>query len=425
MKANNVKRYTQFLLLILAGGAIYPLIYLRQNYETAILHEFLINKEQLNDLYSYLGVIYLATYIPSGWLADRINPKLLISFSLFAVASLGFWFSTFPTYDELVYIFIGWGLAAGLTFWASLLKGVKVLAKTDEQGRFFGILDGGRGLVEALLASIAIFIFKYFVDGDSRLALQNVILLYVCMAGLIACLIAVFLPTGTDKIQDNDKQSLNTNFKDFSLLLSNKSVWLMAFIIFSGYQLFWATYDFSSYLQSAYGVTEFAAASLIVAKLWTRPVAAIAAGFLADKFPKDKLLAFFMCGAAGGLLLFVFGPHELAVTFLLGLVIFIGAMTYATRGIYWSLLDNCRVPVKNIGMAIGLISIIGYLPDIWLPKLNKWLITHFDGTTASQLYFSYIALCGVLGVIAAVRFKQLDALQNKAVETTTEASYAL
>ena len=422
MNANNVRRYTQFLLLILAGGAIYPLIYLRQNYETAILHEFLISKEQLNDLYSYLGVIYVATYIPSGWLADRINPKLLISFSLFAVATLGFWFSTFPTYDELVYIFVGWGLAAGLTFWASLLKGVKSLAKPDEQGRFFGILDGGRGLVEALLASCAIFIFKYFVNGNSRLALHNVILLYVGMAALIACMVALFLPAGIKNGRHDGRKSATTNFNDFFVLLSNKSVWLMAFVIFSGYQLFWATYDFSSYLQSAYGVTEFAAASLIVAKLWTRPIAAIAAGFLADKFSKDRLLAVFMLGAVGGLLLFVFGPHDLAVNFLLGLVIFIGTMTYAVRGIYWSLLDNCHVPVKNIGMAIGLISIIGYLPDIWLPKLNKWLITHFDGDTASQLYFSYIALCGVLGVIATTRFKPLRAHQSNG--NAADTSYA-
>ena len=41
-------------------------------------------------------------------------------------------------------IFMAWGIAAGLTFWASMLKGVKMLAQKNEQGKFFGILDGGR-----------------------------------------------------------------------------------------------------------------------------------------------------------------------------------------------------------------------------------------------------------------------------------------
>ncbi len=39
------------------------------------------------------------------------------------------------------------------------MKVVKLLSTADEDGRFFWYLDGGRGLVEALLASIALAIF--------------------------------------------------------------------------------------------------------------------------------------------------------------------------------------------------------------------------------------------------------------------------
>ena len=54
---------------------MYPLIYLRQNFEVSILESFNITITQLGQLYSLLGVIFVVTYVPSGWLADRISPR--------------------------------------------------------------------------------------------------------------------------------------------------------------------------------------------------------------------------------------------------------------------------------------------------------------------------------------------------------------
>ena len=42
-----LRRYVQLGVLILAGGAIYPLIYLRQNFEVSILESFGISIAQL------------------------------------------------------------------------------------------------------------------------------------------------------------------------------------------------------------------------------------------------------------------------------------------------------------------------------------------------------------------------------------------
>ena len=61
-------------------------------------------------------------------------------------------------------IFGGWGLSTGLTFWAAVIKRVTMIAGTHEQGRFFGLLDGGRGLIEAMLATIAITLFAWFTQ---------------------------------------------------------------------------------------------------------------------------------------------------------------------------------------------------------------------------------------------------------------------
>ena len=78
---SNQNRYFQLLLVTLAGGCIFPLVYLRQNFEVTILQSFGISAVDLRNIYSVMGLMFWITYIPSGWLADRVQPKYLMSFS--------------------------------------------------------------------------------------------------------------------------------------------------------------------------------------------------------------------------------------------------------------------------------------------------------------------------------------------------------
>ena len=80
------------------AGAIYPLLYLRQVYQTPMLEFFHIDNSQLGYLYSILGTVFLISYLPSGWLADRIAPRFLICFSLIATGGLGLVYSTAPSF---------------------------------------------------------------------------------------------------------------------------------------------------------------------------------------------------------------------------------------------------------------------------------------------------------------------------------------
>jgi hypothetical protein len=80
-------------------------------------------------------------------------------------------------------------------------------------------------------------------------------------------------------------------------------------------------------------------------------------------------------------------------------------MTYAIRGLYWSLLDQCKVPAETTGLAIGLVSMIGYSPDAVLPLINGYLTQNFPGAHGYQLYFGYIAFMSALGGVAGLVFK--------------------
>ena len=411
------QRYLKLAVLVLIAGNIYPLIYLRQNFEVSIVETFGITSAQINDNYFWLGIIYVITYIPSGWLADRVSPRILMSFSLLMAGLLGVWFASIPSPGSITLIFVGWGIAAGLTFWSALIKATTLLAKSDEQGRFFGILDGGRGLIEAVLATIAVSMFTYFTtsvgQGTSE-ALVKVIWLYVAMM-LILAPISFFIlddpDNGSDRKEGVEAKGISSKsfWNDIQEVISKPEIWLCAFCIMTGYQLFWATYSFSAYMQNELGLTAVAVGFITVAKLWMRPIGAASAGFAGDFLNTEKVLAGLMFGASIALAALAVAPVGVGVTLLLGIVLVIGFLTYAVRGIFWATLESCNVSNSVKGLAIGLISFVGYAPDVYLPKLNNFLLAAYPGKTGYAIYYLIIAGMGVLGAIAALILKRFVA----------------
>src|SRR5258708_26597784 len=62
-------------------------------------------------------------------------------------------------------------------------------------------------------------------------------------------------------------------------------LWLTSAIVFCGYQIFWATYSCSAYLQVGdLKMTVVMAGTLTTLKLWMRPIGGIGGGYLGDRF---------------------------------------------------------------------------------------------------------------------------------------------
>ena len=398
------RSYSQLALIVIAAGAIYPLLYLRQNFEISILESFNITQTQLRYCSSMLGLIFVITYAPSGWLADRFSSRKLLSYSLLATALLGMWFSTMPSYSTLLFIYGAWGLATGLTFWSAHIKLVAMLAKKDQQGRFFGILDGGRGLVEALLATVAITLFAYVLSQDSgstTIALKQVIYLYIGVLLVVAPLVYWLLDDFEEASVDDGQVSKRVFMEDLMTVLRHREIWLCAICIVCGYQLFYATYSFSAYLQQNFGLTAVAVGTITVAKLWMRPIGGIAAGFIGDWSSPEKVLSILLVLASISLAMMAFLPTTSASIVMLVVVLLIGLLTYGVRGLYWATLGGCNVPNKIKGLAIGMISMIGYFPEMYLPLISAPLLEAYPGGLGYKIYYLMISMCGLLGAYAA------------------------
>jgi MFS family permease len=404
---NKLYRYGQLMLLVLAAGAIYPVLYLRQVYQSSMIVALSIDNEQLGYLYSILGAAFVISYLPSGWLADRLSPRWLISMSLLGTGAFALWYATLPSFHTLLVIFCGFGVTTGLTFWAALLKRVKMLAGKQEQGRFFGVLDGGRGLIEALLATIAISLFAYFTQqrGQTQAeGLQQVIHLYAYTCLAIGVALALLRdPQQRDEPPEENTRTKGHLLQDIMLLARLPELWLITAIVFCGYHFFWATYSFSAYLEEGgLGLSATMAGVITTIKLWMRPVGGIGGGWLGDKFTNLRVLTWALVLAAGGMLGLIFLPKLQMVSVVVVLVVFIGLMTYAIRGLYWAILDQCPIPERITGLAIGIISVVGYSPDVLLPLINGWVTQSFAGMLGYQIYFAYVLVMGSFGVLAAL-----------------------
>lgn len=425
MKNDNFKRYFQFMLIVLAAGAIYPIIYLKTNYQETLLQVFNMTLPQLNSIYSVLGIVWVIGYFPSGLIADKFSAKWLIAISLFGTAAGGFWFAQIPSSSNVAIIYGIWGIFSVFTFWSAHMKLVKLLSTKEEEGRFFGILDGGRGVVEALLASFALYIFTKVLGGstnlaDKRSAMVSIIYMYTIVIFVIAVLVTIFVEDDKKTAYQSKTSGVSkqkVTLADFVKVFKNKYVYIMGGIIFMSYAVYWTVYYLGGFLQTNAGVDAVSVAAIMVVVLWMRPVGGVIGGFLADKFGKEKTLAGALIGAVICLILIAsLSGAVIGKTGFYILIVITGIFLYAIRGTYWSLLGDAKIDISIVGAAIGFISFVGYLPDIILPKFNTFLFNTFGGNGGYNAYFIASAIMGVIGITLVAVFATL----NKKEKVTNE-----
>ncbi|MFW6270242.1 MAG: MFS transporter [Bacillota bacterium] len=418
------KRYFQFSLVVLAAGVIYPLVYLRTQFQETILEVFNMTGPQLNNIYSLLGLVFIIGYLPSGLLSDKFSAKKLLTVSLLGTAAGGFWFATVPDYSQVQIIFAIFGFFTVFTFWGAHMKLVKMLSTDKDEGRFFGILDGGRGIIEAGLGSFAVFLFSKALGEATNLAakkdaLISVIYMYSFVLLITAVLIFIFVKEQKKNDNKEKKEASKFNFSDLKKVLTNKYVYLQGGIVFMGYSVFWASYYVGGFLQTNVGASAVTVGTIMSIVLWMRPVGGFLGGYLADKVGKEKTIGGALLGGVICLILLATLPVSLNNYVFYTLVVIFGGFYYAIRGTYWALLGKADLNPKIMGTAIGLISLIGYFPDILLPQMDTFLFNTFGGNAGNNAYFIATALLGIIGIIISViyyKVNQKEISENKQEE---------
>lgn len=387
-------------LLCISGSFIYWLPFFTEIFYVPMEDAFGFSKTEIGILLSTFGFVAMIGYFPGGWLADRFPARSLISVALVISALSGFVFSTIPSFEICIILHAIWGLSTACIFWSAMIKTTRNWGTSEEQGRAFGILEGGRTLTDMISTTIFLAIFAF--RGSNDAALSEVLVLISLSLVVLAFLVWRVMEADSPREDKDQQQAPKVTATVIIETLKLPMVWLIAIVIMAAYTGMWGSIFFTPYATEAYELGDVGGGAIGAGKYWIAPFAAIAGGFFADKIgPAKAVLGFFIIMTASFL---VFGLIPGAPG-LLPLLIINGALlagvVFALRGIYFSLLEQGGIPIAVTGTATGIVSVLGYTPDIFMPTLGGVILDTYPGTLGYQYLFLFVSFLSFLGLIAA------------------------
>ncbi len=386
--------------LCASGGIIFLLPFLLEIYAIPMSDALGLNNTEVGSLMSAFGVTAMLSYLPGGWLADRASPRKLISLALLSTGAAGLYFATFPSYAISLAIHGLWGVTITLLFWGSMIRVTRNWAPAEEQGRAFGILESGRGIAEALTASSLALAFGLM--GGDQFALSTVIAILSSVTAGLGVLAWFVLDDQADGDAAESSESPPT-LKDVFKVMSMPVVWLIGVVVLTAYCAYWATFQYATYASELLGYSVAVAATIGAAKNYFKRAAAFVAGFVSDKLGIARSVAFLFAVLVAAFIVFALLPAEASLIpaiVVVGIVILLCA--FALRGIYFALLDEGGIPLAVTGTAAGVVSTIGYTPDIFMPVLGGFMRDNFPGADGYRYFFLTTAGICTVGLLAAL-----------------------
>ena len=397
------------LLLILAGESVFILPFvLSRVFRPTVLNVFSLDNTQLGLCFSVYGFVALVSYLFGGPLADKYPPRKLIAVALWMTALGGLVYATFPSYFMLKILYGYWGFTTIFLFWAAMIKATRVWGGENSQGKAFGLLDGGRGLVGALFGSMGVLIFSIFITSEitdaslleSKEAFRYVILVSTGIVVVVGFLVWFFMR------MDNEFEKtiiLDTiTVSQIKEVLRLPAVALLMIIIACAYVGYKITDIFSLYAQDVMGYDQVQSAQVGTFLLFVRPFVGVIIGILADRSQTTYWLLVSFVISFFGALLFATGIITDSSTLLFFISILIVATgVYAARSLYFAVMEQGKIPLMLTGTAVGLISVVGYTPDIFVGPAMGYLLDANPGEIGHRHVFWMLAIFSLIGGIAA------------------------
>lgn len=431
MDSNEVKQglrknFFTVVLLAIAGSIIYGLAYFRNYYYDAYVATYHLTNTQMGSLGSAYGFMGLVSYLIGGVLADRFPAKKLMVGSLIATGLGGFLHLFFTSYAALFLIYALWGVTSLLTFWPALLKIVRMQANEDEQSRAYGIFEGTRGITNVLHMAVATAIFGFFQKQlTEAMGLRWIIIFYSVIPILcgLAFLFLVKEPAPMKEAGAGEKLKM----KDIIDVLKMPAIWLIIGMMFTSYTFNMSIYYFTPYASNIIGTSAVFAAIVSMLAQYCRLVAAPVGGVLADKISKSTIM---MCGfivmALGTLLMIsVSGMSgQIQVILLIVAASLVYLAMFSNYGLFFSFMSEGKIPLRLSGIAIGLASTLGYLPEVIAPLVAGNVLDRYEGNSGYFIYFTLMVVMAVVGAILCVIWHRTYGKAYKAELKLKEAAQA-
>jgi len=401
--------------LVLAGEAVYALpFHVTRFFRSTVLEVFGLSNTELGAAQAVYGVVAMLAYFPGGLLADRFSTRKLLAVSLWSTAAGGLYMATMPNYAEALLLWGFFGITTILLFWAALIRATREWGGTVEQGRAFGLLEGGRGLLAAALATIGAALFGFmFPEGyadasfeGKRQALSLIIYGYTFVTAAAGVYVWFVLSDGHPSGQANLeewKPETESTWTHIMRVARMPAVWLTSIIVVCAYVGYKGFDNYSLYAVEGFGLGEVEAAGIAAIGAWMRPVAALGAGLLGDRYLVSRMtVVCFSVLLASQLFFAIFTPQPGVVWPLLTNILVGSSAIFGLRSLYYALFEEAKVPAAVTGTAVGLVSVLGYTPDIFVSYTGGVLLDRSPGLTGHQHYFYFLAAFAAIGLLVSL-----------------------
>lgn len=393
------RRILLLILVSVGSSAIYTPIYLKSVFYDPLMEALGCTNEQLGTLVTVYAIAATVFYFFSGIVADKVRVRTLSWIGYAGTAALTFAYALLPSYNLLLAIFFCYAVFSILIWWGTRFKLVRLIYPEEAYAEKIGISYGIFGAAGLILGVAAIPIVASF--ASARMGITA--LLIVC--GIIQALLAVaafaFIPRfkGEIGLGSGDMFSL----KGIGAALRNPGVWWASGAMFFIYFVFIGSTFTTPYMTMCLAAPVLLATAIsTVRSMGMTIISAPLFGVLAQKAKSpSKIIIAGSAASALCLVALMVLPHD--GTMLVAGCVLICLFAFIINGAYGigsGQLAESHVPVGVFGVASGLCSIIGRLPDTFI---HTWFGSMIDqqGTAAFGPIFAILALACVAAVVCS------------------------
>lgn len=395
---STLHKWALVVLISMGSSIIYAPMYLKGVFYDPLMQALGCTNADLGLMVSAYATAAMICYLPSGIVADKFRMRTLAWVGFIATAVLVFAYAMLPSVQICLVLFVLMGVTSILIWWGTRFKVIRLCCEENEYASKIGIsysIYGATGLVVGLINAAIVA------------ALSGALGVQV-MIGFLGVMIALLGIASFFLIPDF-KGEINKDAKLFSLKEAVQAVkhpgviWacIAYFCVYAVYQ--GATYT-TPYLTQCFN----ADGNLVnvVGLIRTYGIGLIAGpvvGFIATKIksPSKAIMGGLILSVAAlvGFILFPQDPSGAVVASVL--VVVFGFTTYGAFSIGSSPLSEVKIPMAIFGTASGLLSVVGFMPDVFI---HTWYGAMIDaqGTAAFNAIFGFEIMFAVIGCFCLV-----------------------
>jgi len=413
-------RWLTFCILVFSGGVAFKIMSIKDMFYVPMQEFMGLTHTQIGGALSAYGIIQTIGLIFGIYICDRFSKKYMIAFSLIGIGLCGVYLATFPPYWGFLATFAILAIFGEVTYWPVLLKAVRLTGTEENQGRMFGFLEMGRGIVDVVIAGSAVGLFKLMGENAAGLRGGILFLAGVTIAAGVLCYFFVPHDEVDEAATATDKNK--AAFSGMMEALRSIEVWAVAFNGFMVYSVYCGLTYFIPFLSDIYklplaAVGAYGIINQYALKMVGGPIGGIVSDKVTHSAAKYIRIAFVI--AALAMIAFKMLPHEQLGAdgnYVIGMTatLAFGAIIFTMRAVFFAPMDEVRVRPQITGAAMSLGCLIIYLPNAFMYLIYGSVLDANPGIGGYQTVFTIMACLAAAGffvssfLVRCIAKKQAD-----------------